>query len=114
MDYLKETQIPLEMCLLSNVRTGVVDRLANHPIRKYFDFGLAVTVNTDDPKMFSTSLAQEYRSLVEECGFTQREIRTLILAGIDASWLRAKDKQALRESFTSDPSWLDRTSHFSQ
>jgi adenosine deaminase len=104
--YLVDTQIPLEMCPLSNVRTGVVDVLGNHPIREYFRQGIAVTVNTDDPTMFGTSLAQEYRSLAEECGFSQREICSLILAAIDASWLPAEQKQSLQRSFRQDPTWV--------
>lgn len=104
--HLTEMQIPLEMCPLSNVRTGVVDELANHPIREYFQQGIPVTVNTDDPKMFGTSLAKEYRSLVEECGFSRREICRLILAAIESSWLPADRKQSLAQSFTRDPSWV--------
>jgi adenosine deaminase len=105
LQYLAERQIPLEMCPLSNVRTGVVDTLANHPIREYFKRGIVVTVNTDDPKMFDTSLAREYRLLVEECGFSKHEICRLILAAIEACWLPAERKQSLRRSFLEDPSW---------
>ena len=105
LQYLAERQIPLEMCPLSNVRTGAVDVLANHPIREYFRQGIAVTVNTDDPKMFDTSLAQEYRLLVEECGFSKHEICRLILAAIEACWLPAERKQSLQRSFLEDPSW---------
>ena len=94
------------MCPLSNVRTGVVDVLGNHRIREYFKQGIVVTVNTDDSKMFGTSLAQEYRSLVEECGFSKREICSLILAAIDASWLPAEQKQSLQRSFRKDPTWV--------
>jgi adenosine deaminase len=106
VEYLTELQIPLEMCPVSNVRTGVVDKLANHPIRQYFERGVAVTVNTDDPKMFGTSLAEEYRSLVEECGFSRPEICSLILAAIESSWLPPEGKQSLQQSFTKDPSWV--------
>ncbi len=106
MDYLAEMRIPLEMCPVSNVRTGVVDKIANHPIRQYFEHGITVTVNTDDPNMFGTSLAKEYRSLVEECGFSRREICKLILAAIDSSWLPRNRKQSLAQSVTRDPSWV--------
>ena len=106
VQYLVDTQLPLEMCPLSNVRTGVVDVLGNHPIREYFKQGIAVTVNTDDPKMFDTSLAQEYRLLAEECGFSRREICSLILAAIDASWLPAEQKQSRQRSFRQDPTWV--------
>jgi adenosine deaminase len=107
VEYLAETQIPLEMCPVSNVRTGVVDKLANHPTRQYLKQGIAVTVNTDDPKMFDTSLAKEYRALVEECGFSREQIRALILAAIEFSWLPPQRKLSLQRSFESDPSWTD-------
>jgi adenosine deaminase len=70
------------MCPLSNVRTNVVDCLREHPIRRFFDAGIVVTVNTDDPKMFQTSLAEEYRLLGRECGFTKPEIRAMILSAV--------------------------------
>jgi adenosine deaminase len=104
---LAEKQIPLEMCPMSNVRTGVVNQLSNHPIRKYFEQGLAVTVNTDDPTMFNTSLAKEYQSLVQECGFSRREICGLVLAAIESSWASPDRKQSLRQEFTKDPTWVN-------
>ena len=52
LDYLAKHAIPLEMCPLSNVRTGVVESIEKHPVRRYFKRGILVTVNTDDPKMF--------------------------------------------------------------
>jgi adenosine deaminase len=106
VQYLVERQVPLEMCPLSNVRTGAVDTIANHPIREFFKQGIAVTVNTDDPKMFDTSLAEEYRLLVEECGFSRQDICKLILSAIEASWLPAERKQSLRQDFMKDPSWI--------
>jgi len=106
LEYLVDKQVPLEMCPLSNVRTGVVDTLVEHPIREYFDRGAVVTVNTDDPKMFDTALAREYQSLIEECGFSESDICKLILSAIDASWMPAGQKESLRSSFVSDPSWV--------
>ncbi|MBN1583959.1 MAG: adenosine deaminase, partial [Anaerolineae bacterium] len=105
LDYLAEQRIPLEMCPLSNVRTGVVASIDAHPIRRYFERGIVVTVNTDDPKMFGNSLAQEYALLQSELGFSQDEIRTLILQGIESSWLSPEDKRQWEKAFCSDPSW---------
>jgi adenosine deaminase len=69
LEHLKEEQIPLETCPISNVRTGVVAEVTQHPIRHYYDQGLLVSVNTDDPKMFNTSLEEEYAQLIERLGF---------------------------------------------
>jgi adenosine deaminase len=63
------------------------------------------TVNTDDPKMFQTSLADEYRLLEQECGFTKSEICQLILTAIEASWLPGQRKQQLKLEFTGHAAW---------
>jgi adenosine deaminase len=105
LDYLRQYGIPLEMCPLSNVRTGVVPALEDHPIRRFYDLGLQVTVNSDDPKMFHNSLAEEYRLLVECLGFTRQDVRSLILNGIRASWMAEEQKHALRQEYMADPAW---------
>jgi adenosine deaminase len=107
LDYLAATGLPLEMCPLSNVATGVVRCIGEHPIRQYFERGLKVTVNTDDPGMFGNSLAGEYRALVEKLGFSRSEIQTLVLNGIDASWLPMGEKQKMVREFKVDPAWND-------
>ncbi len=109
VDYLAEKQIPLEVCPLSNVRTGVVRSIDEHPVRRYFERGLAVTINTDDPQMFGNSLAEEYRLLQEQLGFSRGDIRACILQGIQASWLPQDRKQGLSDAFVGDPAWLDET-----
>jgi adenosine deaminase len=105
LEYLAEQRIPLEMCPLSNVRTGVVRSIEEHPIRHYFRRGIFVTVNSDDPKMFGSSLAEEYRLLEEKLGFSRDEVRSLILQAIGASWLPEDRKRELTESFCSAPVW---------
>lgn len=107
MDYILKHKIPLELCPMSNVRTGAVKNIEEHPIRKYFDHGLIISVNTDDPKMFNTSLADEYRTLVQKCGFSKHEICTIILLGIESSWLPEDRKKTLAESFRNMPLWLE-------
>ncbi len=106
LDYLAEHKIPLEMCPISNLRTGSVDSLADHPIRRYFARGIIVTVNTDDPVMFGNSLAEEYQSLERVLGFRRDDIRALILQAIEASWQSDEKKQALSAAFQHDPAWV--------
>ncbi|MFH1313747.1 MAG: adenosine deaminase, partial [Candidatus Eisenbacteria bacterium] len=99
---LKERQIPLEMCVLSNVETQVCSSVKDHPIRRYFDEGLLVTANSDDPGMFGTTLNQEYLALAEELNFTLDELKRLSMNAIDASFLPDEDKQAMRTQFEAE------------
>ncbi len=92
---LAERQVPLEMCPLSNLRTGVVKTLREHPIVDFHRRGLLVTVNTDDPAMFGNSLAQEYALLVSELGMQRSEVLQLIRNAVDASWMPAAEKTEL-------------------
>lgn len=109
LDYLAEHRIPLEMCPWSNVCTGVVSAIEQHPIRRYWERGLVVTVNTDDPKMFGNSLATEYQLLQDKLGCDRDLIRTFILQGIQASWLSEDRKQHLITRFLDDPVWFAET-----
>jgi len=106
MRYLAEKQIPLECCPLSNVCTGVVKSIDFHPVKIFFDAGLLVTINTDDPAMFGNSLAQEYQLLEERLGFSRDEVRKLILNGVKASWLSDGRKKLLTDMFVKDENWL--------
>ena len=105
VDYLAEHRIPLELCPISNLRTNVVPSIDAHPVRRYFERGLLVTINTDDPAMFGNSLAHEFQALVEVHGFTRDEIRTLILNAVMASWLPADRRRQLAEDLQGDPDW---------
>ena len=105
LDHLAETQIPLEMCPHSNVCTQVVDSIEAHPIKDYFDRGIMVTVNTDDPSMFGNTLSSEYRLLHDTLGFSQDEVRQVILNGVRSTWLPDERKAEMVAEFTSDPAW---------
>jgi adenosine deaminase len=102
---LAKKQIPVEMCPLSNLRTGSVKTLEEHPIRRFFDERLLVTVNTDDPKMFNNSMAEEFEALTLVHRFTHDEIRKLILNGVESSWLEPEKKRLLKSDFVNDPNW---------
>jgi adenosine deaminase len=99
VDYLAEKKIPLELCVLSNVRTGVVGEVARHPARTYYQRGIPLSINTDDPKMFGNSLAEEYLALHQHLGFSAADIRRLIEQGIETSWLAPPRKRELLGEF---------------
>ena len=105
MKHLADTQLPIEMCPLSNIATGVVDSISDHPIRQFVDQGVLVTVNSDDPAMFGNSLTGDYTALMTDLAFTPGEIRKLILNGIESSWLDSERKLSLRTEFTATDEW---------
>jgi adenosine deaminase len=82
-----------------------VEDIRDHPVRRYVDRGLRVTINTDDPRMFGNTLADEFRVLSECFDFTRQEIRQLIVQGIEASWLPVERQQQLIVDCTGDPAW---------
>jgi len=84
---LRARNIPLELNPTSNVRTGVCASFAGHPLRKYFDAGLLVTLNSDDPAFFGSDLANEYLLAHTVQGFTPDELRQLAANSIRASFL---------------------------
>jgi adenosine deaminase/aminodeoxyfutalosine deaminase len=75
MRHLRDRDIPLEICITSNLVTGVVNRLDEHPVRRLFDAGVPIVLNTDDPAMFGCTLVGEYRLAVSQFGFTETELR---------------------------------------
>lgn len=97
IDHLTTSRIPIECCPISNCRTGVVSSLASHPIRRYFDLGMNVCVNTDDPKMFNTSMVGEYRALVDTLNFAPHEIVALADNAINSSWASGARRVQLSE-----------------
>ncbi|HKE23416.1 MAG TPA: adenosine deaminase [Terracidiphilus sp.] len=87
MDMLRNREIPLELNPTSNVRTGVCPNFGAHPLRRYFDSGLLVTLNSDDPAFFGSDLANEYLLAHIEHGFSREELRKLAANSIRASFL---------------------------
>ena len=75
--HLRKENIPLEICITSNLATGVVSELAAHPVRKLFDAGVPIVLNTDDPGMFRTTLCREYEIAASKFGFSEAELRQL-------------------------------------
>jgi len=96
---LRERQIPLEVCLSSNVATGVLARVEDHPLRQFLDGGLMVTLNTDDPAMFSTDLTREYLLAAMTFRLTRDQILLLAQNAIRAAFLPEEEKQALLSLF---------------
>ncbi len=109
--YLHEHQVPLEICPTSNLRLGVYASYAEHPIHQLWDRGLCVTVNSDDPPMFNTTLSHEYQVLADELHFSAAELERLSLNALESSFLPAQRKASLNESFLSEFARLREFAH---
>ncbi|MBP9673751.1 MAG: adenosine deaminase [Bacteriovoracaceae bacterium] len=95
---MKDKKIVFEVCPQSNYATGVVKKGENHPLRQMVDAGLLCTVNSDDPAMFSTTLAHEYALLMSQ-GFTWEELWQLNMNTLHASSLTPQEKKKYQLSF---------------
>ena len=95
VDYLVENRIPLEVCPTSNVATRAVDSLATHPIRQLVAAGVNVTVNSDDPPMFGTTLNREYEIAADLLDLDERGIADLAKSAVDATFMSDADKSQL-------------------
>jgi len=90
-----ERQIPLELNVTSNLRTGCCAALLEHPVKMYFESGLMVTLNSDDPPFFGANLLDEYLLAHRDFEFTLDQLRELAANSIEASFLPPERKLAL-------------------
>jgi adenosine deaminase/aminodeoxyfutalosine deaminase len=75
--HLRDNKIPLEICITSNVITGAVPSLDVHPVRRLFDAGVPLTLNTDDPGIFETTLSREFEIARDTFGFSESELKSI-------------------------------------
>ena len=99
IEELSHRQIPVEICMTSNVLTGCLPELRQHPVRRLFEDGLLVTLNSDDPAMFHTSLIREYELAQDVFAFTDEHVRELARNSLEASFLPAEQKIRLLDRF---------------
>lgn len=96
--HLAEAGIPLDVCLSSNLGTRVVANLEQHPIRRLFDAGVRITLNTDDPPLFGTNLNREYLLLAEQLDFSAEELFRVAGEGFRAAFLDEAQRDAYLQS----------------
>ncbi|MFW9786822.1 MAG: adenosine deaminase [Candidatus Thorarchaeota archaeon] len=99
---MKKDGIGIESCPVSNVRTGAVQALKDHPIKEFYNQGLLVSANSDDPTFFQTDLNNEYMQLNQETGFSLSDLFQLSMNAIDMSFLSEEKKARMHDSFAKE------------
>jgi adenosine deaminase len=99
---LRDRQIPLEVCPTSNVCLGVARSMAAHPLPRLLAEGLYVTINSDDPPMFNTSLTAEYQTIAPTFALGADELERLVLNAVRAALLPAAERTALEAQYAAE------------
>lgn len=99
MDYLKQTQLPLEVCPTSNICLGVFSSFENHSLPKLLDYGVNVTLNSDDPPMFNTTLTDEFLLAKTAFGWDLPLIKELVLNAVEVSLLPESRRKLMHRDF---------------
>ncbi|HEX3053280.1 MAG TPA: adenosine deaminase [Aggregatilineaceae bacterium] len=100
--YLADHQIPLEVNPTSNLCLGVYPSYQAHPLRTLLEAGVCVTINTDDPALFNTTLNQEYLHAVQNCGLTLDQLQTVALNAVRSTYLPENEKLAMLNIFENE------------
>jgi len=95
VEYVNDRRIALEICLTSNVQTRAVSDYASHPLRRYFDRGMNVVLNTDNRLMSGTTLTDEYAHAAEHLRFDFRELTRVALNGFESAFLPWEERRRL-------------------
>ena len=95
--YVNDRRVPLEVCVTCNVQTHAVPSMEQHPVRRYFDLGLVVCLNTDNRLMSATTVTDEYWLAHTRLGFSREEIERMILYGFESAFLPYQERSLLVE-----------------
>src|SRR5262249_23319029 len=95
VEELRARRVPLEVCPSSNVCLGVFPDLASHTFDRLYRAGVPVSVNSDDPPMFETTLTGDYYRLQQAFGYSPSELAGFALASVEQSFLPPAEKHAL-------------------
>ncbi|MDX9723720.1 MAG: adenosine deaminase [Myxococcota bacterium] len=93
LNYINDHRIPLEICLKSNVQTRAVESIESHPLRFYLDYGLRLTLNTDNRLVTDTTVTDEFKLAVQTFDLRLEEIRGLVLAGFKSAFMPFRKKR---------------------
>jgi adenosine deaminase len=106
--HLARERVPLEVCPHSNICLGVYPSLAQHPLPRLFTAGVPITVNSDDPPLFNTTLNQNVHTLHDPFGFDLDTIDEILLNGVRHSFMPPDQKQQMEAEFRAEMTRLRR------
>lgn len=95
LNYVNDHRIALEVCPSSNVQTRAVRDLESHPMRFYYDYGIRVTINTDNRLVTDTTVSKELWLAHSKMGFTLEELKQIILMGFKSAFLPLRERRVL-------------------
>ena len=95
--YVCDRRIPLEICITSNLQTHAIPSVESHPVRRYFDLGIVVCLNTDNRLMSATTVTDELWLAHAQLRFTRAEIDRMLLYGFESAFLPLREKTELVE-----------------
>jgi adenosine deaminase len=95
LNYVNDHRIPLEICLSSNVHTKSVKSLELHPVRFFYDYGLRLSLNTDNRLMSNTTVSEEYLKAHQHFGFSYEDLKKIILDSCKSAFMPHHQKVSL-------------------
>ena len=95
LNYVNDHRIPLEICIKSNLHTKAVPNIKSHPIDFYIDYGLRVTINTDNRTISDTTVTDEYMLAIEKLGLDYSTVKNVILNGFKSAFMPYKERVRL-------------------
>lgn len=95
LNYVNDHRIPMEICIKSNLQTKAVKNMKDHPIHFYMDYGLRITINTDNRLVSDTTLTDEYMTAIEELGMDYPEIKNVIINGFKSAFIPYRERVVL-------------------
>ena len=102
LNYVNDHRIPLECCPSSNGQTRAVDDMKTHPLKFYFDYGLRVTINTDNRLITDTTVSREYLIAHQQLGLSLEDLTTIMVSGFKSAFLPFREKQDLLRAVNSE------------
>lgn len=96
IDLIKDKKVLLEVCPTSNVQTNAISDFSSHPIKKIYDSGVMVSVNTDNSTVSDVSLTEEYEKLEKEFGFTIDDFEKMNLYALDRAFVTPEERENLK------------------